>query len=417
MITRRFLFQRLGAIALLVLVLSLVACEIPTGTPAICNWGDLMPAYEMVSPGDWTTIDDLTPTLAWRVRGEASCLPPQYMIQIQSAMLYPVGASAGYVVFIGTSTTQSLEWLDDAPALLPGHSYYVYIRNMVYRDGALVQGGDTGFGYFNTGPRCSVSDRLGAPRLRWPPNGWTVDPTSTITLEWDSTMTCWPDNDWTVQISRTESFVHPFEFTDYPMEGVWIHNFFAEDVGITNCSRVYWRARPNMAGVEDEPFSETWSFYAKTPGVICPLDHGPWITPIPYVPLPPDEIPESPLPMAAVIEAAVCWSGPSMEYVILDYLTPGQQLPIQGRDLGNAWWYVDDPVLNKACWVYGEHVQTSGDLNQVPIQQAPPVPTRTPTTPPLNCGQYSNPNACGNNSACWWDPNDPPNSNGSCKHK
>jgi uncharacterized protein YraI len=141
------------------------------------------------------------------------------------------------------------------------------------------------------------------------------------------------------------------------------------------------------------------------------------MTPIPAFEWLPETIPGPTIPMAAVIEDAVCWSGPSMEYSVLDFLTPGQQLAIQGRNQGNTWWYVDDLALHKACWVYGEHVETSGDLSQVPIQQAPPVPTRTPTTPPMNCGQYANPNACSNNSACWWDPNDPPNSNGSCKHK
>ena len=415
MMTRRFLSRFLGAISLLILVHSLAACELPTDPTTICNWGDALPLFTVTSPGDWATIDDLTPTITWAPRGEFTCVPVEYRIQVQSAMLYPEGASAGYLVLIGSSTTRRFEWPDDAPPLLPGHSYYVYIINMIDRDGELVPGYAGGFGAFNTSPLCSVSDRLSAPRLRWPPNGWTVDPTTTITLEWDSTMTCWPDDHWTVQISRSPSFAHPFEFADYPMEGVWIHNFFAADVGITNCSRVYWRAKPNMEGVDDEPFSEVWSFYAQTPGVICPPDLGPWITPIPYVTVPPEEIPGYPIPIATTLEDAPCWSGPSMEYVILDYLVPGQQLEIEGRDQANTWWYVNDPALNKACWVYGERVEASGDLSQVPVQQAPPLPTRTPTNPPpVNCGQYGDSISCENNQACWWDIQ---NQQGVCKNK
>ena len=413
--THHLLIRWVGAVCLLALAVGSAGCEIPTGELPTCVWGDPMPAYEMVSPADWSTIDDLTPTLTWRLRGEASCLPAEYKIQIQSAMLYPLGASAGYLVFSGRSTTQSLVWPDDADPLLPGHTYYVYIINMVDHDGELAPAGETGFGYFNTGPLCGAADRLSAPSLRWPPNGWTVDPSTTITLEWDSTMACWPTDDWTVQISLTESFTHPFEFEGYPMEGVWIHSFFAADLGITNCTRVYWRARPNMAGVGDAYFSEIWSFIAQTPDVICPVDLGPRITPMPVVTLPPGES-SPPGPLAKIIEDAACWSGPSMEYVVVDYLTPGQELPIHGRDQGNSWWYVVDPAINKACWVYGERVEASGDLTQVPIQPAPPVPTRTPTTPPsLSCDQYSDSTSCSNNQACWWDSNAPPN--GVCKNK
>ena len=182
--THHLLIRWVGAVCLLALAVGSAGCEIPTGELPTCVWGDPMPAYEMVSPADWSTIDDLTPTLTWRLRGEASCLPAEYKVQIQSAMLYPLGASAGYLVFSGRSTTQSLVWPDDADPLLPGHTYYVYIINMVDHDGELAPAGETGFGYFNTGPLCGAADRLSAPSLRWPPNGWTVDPSTTITLEW-----------------------------------------------------------------------------------------------------------------------------------------------------------------------------------------------------------------------------------------
>jgi hypothetical protein len=303
---------------------------------------------------------------------------------------------------------------------------------------------------FYTGPYCTEADRASyaEPVLLRPFDGEIIRSTIDITggeegagftapattLLWDDPNSCLPPESYSIQISRDRTF-HRRDLNAGSMtlfgsgtSALW---FAWPEFGVRNCDRIYWRVLIGADRGYDIPspeeryaaayaISDTWSFVINTGGMLCSiLDHGPWITPIPLEHWFPEiDLGAPAMPLAAVIEDAACWSGPSMEYVILDYLTPGQELDLEGRNQDSTWWYVDDPAIDKACWVYGEHVEVSGDLSQVPVQQAPPLPTRTPTNPPpLNCGQYTDPTSCANNQSCWWDPNDPPQSQGSCKNK
>jgi hypothetical protein len=101
-----------------------------------------------------------------------------------------------------------------------------------------------------------------------------------------------------------------------------------------------------------------------------------------------------------------------MEYSIVDFLTPNLRLDIQGRDQYSTWWYVLDPNLQARCWVFGERVEPIGDLSQVPLVQAAPPPTATPSPIPLSCRDYISQGSC-QNAGCTWDPNFQPN--GICK--
>jgi CSLREA domain-containing protein len=124
-------------------------------------------------------------------------------------------------------------------------------------------------------------------------------------------------------------------------------------------------------------------------------------------------------PVALVNQEAACRLGPSQDYPVLGYLTVGTQLDVQGRNEGSSWWYLLNPNLQLPCWVWGQVLELSGDLEAVPVQQAGPPPV-TPVTPvqTVDCSVYStNPNACNANQACWWNPSYPLNTNGSCVNK
>jgi hypothetical protein len=374
-------------------------------------------------------------TLTWEY--EEPCDPDSFQVELFSPdTAYPLRSLTA--ILPGSARS----W--DAGSLEPGRRYSW--RVTVLDCGA--PGPVSATATFFTGPYCSPEDggSMMEPTLLRPFDGEVIRSSVSIspgteasfiapstTLLWDHPNACLPG--YSIQISRDPTFrragldagsVSGAGYS-WPYSLWW---FPWPEQGVRDCDRIFWRVLLGEVEGYDAPtveeryagvyaISETWSFVVNIGGLFCPPDRGSWITPIPYVTLPPDLFEEPPVPMITVIEDSACWSGPSMEYLIIDYLTPGQELEIQGRDQGGGWWYVDDPAIHKACWVFGEHVQTSGDLSQVPVQQAPPVPTRTQTIPPpsgANCGQYSNPNSCGGDPACQW-VTDAQHPNGGCVEK
>jgi hypothetical protein len=354
-----------------------------------------MPNIDYALPESFSVIDDLTPTLTWSIDDTITCVPAQYTIEVWSVLHYLPGASAGYLVMAGTSTTESFSWPSDGPALLPGHSYYVYVNQWGLKDGELWEDGGT-FGYFSTGPQCSVSDVMEAPSLRWPPDNWRVDPTVSMDFEWDNQMTCWPDQQWYIEISKSRDFSEPIIATgDYPLEDMWIYPFM--EIPWENCTRYYWHVRPDMTTTEDEPWSETWSFVTQPGDMLCPIEI-PVITPIP------------PAILITLVEAN-CRSGPTTDYPLLSILSEGNEYEIRGRNQAGDSWLVLDQAINDTCWVAGDLVEVLGDISQVEVvESAPPPPT--PTNTPVVCSSFTDKSTC-EQYGCTWDPNYQPS--GRCK--
>jgi SdrD B-like domain len=92
-------------------------------------------------------------------------------------------------------------------------------------------------------------------------------------------------------------------------------------------------------------------------------------------------------PLARVLTDARCRLGPGTIYPILTYLSQGFSFPIIGRNADHSWWQVSAPDVGD-CWVADEVVETEGDSDSVPEQQAPPPPTVTPV---MGCWQRPNP--------------------------
>jgi hypothetical protein len=396
------LYTRVGCILAFCLLMSLLgACSMPSDEP--CTAEEIQ---YVTDPGPfYAVVDTLTPVLTWTYP-DPSCHPDHYHITIfdRDINRYPNDFVHYPPVPVFEGETESDGTYYSVPAsagLQPGETYFVKVAGKTAGN----EGHSWVIYWFSTGPSCTAGTSLQAPELLYPPDGAQMYFPDTVDFEWENQMTCYPAGDFYLEISRTESFAAPIWWgTTHHIAAAWISD---GPPMFSDCTRYFWRVRADPAGGGEGAYSETRSFVLSWSNTFCPLDLGPWITPIPHYSV----------PIATVIEDAACWSGPSLDYSVVDFLPHGQQMEIQGRDQWNVWWYVDDPVLHKACWVYGEHVEVSGDLSQVPVQQAPPVPTHTPVPRPVNCGQYTNPNACGNNSSCWWDPNDPINTNGSCKSK
>ena len=389
------------ALSCVLLVLLLGACH--WSSDRVCDPAEMVSLEDPVPTDE--IVDTLTPLLTWRYP-DASCHPHHYTIAIfdHDMIRWPNDHAHNPPVPIHEGESYGPAYAVPASAgLQTGQTYFW--RVMQYSTEGPEAGGFTS--WFTTGPLCEAGESLEAPILAYPPDGAQAYFPEAIDLEWQNPMSCWPAGEYYVEISLTEDFSDMVWWGDAQNSEAFA---IASDPPLfSDCTRYFWRVRADPAGGGVGPYSETWSFILSWSNVFCGLRRV--ITPV-YV--------ERDFPWVTVVEHAACWSGPGMEYLILNYLQPGQELEIEGRDQSSTWWYVDDPALRKACWVYGEHVQAEGDLSQVPVQEAPPVPTRTPTEPPpqqVSCGQYTSPTTCGNNQACWWDWNDPQYEKGVCKNR
>jgi len=367
--------------------LLLTACELHPRTARVCEWGEV-PMIHMTAPANYSIIDDLTPNITW-AHEESGCVPAEYRVDLWSAMNYPVGASAGYFLFSKTTTVEHLDWPASAPSLEPGHSYYVYVTSLTYRDGVLTPGPDT-FGYFSTGPICPASASLSAPNLRWPPDGWKLDPTAEMDFEWSGSTRCWPDHNYFIEFATTADFARPIlQMPDFPLEHVWLFSFM--DIGWETCTRYYWHVRPDSLAGEGEPFSETRSFVIQPGDTTCPPEPSGSRVPVPA-------------PVVHLTVTANCRSGPGMDYPVLDILDQGVSVPVVGRNQESSWWQVASPNLQLDCWLSGNVIELSGEAADVPVVTVAPPPVAVPSdtpVPPVNCGQYTS-NTCSSNPACTW---------------
>lgn len=76
-------------------------------------------------------------------------------------------------------------------------------------------------------------------------------------------------------------------------------------------------------------------------------------------------------------------AGPGTNYGILGGLTPGSPVQVTGRD-STATWYVVQ-YQGQQGWVSNQVAQYTGDINALPVVQAPPTPIApvvAPTSPP-----------------------------------
>jgi hypothetical protein len=297
---------------------------------------------------------------------------------------------------------------------------------------------------FNTGPICERSTLLPPVNLS-PPDGAVVE--SSAYLSWMYQGGCTPDG-VEFQMSSSPDFTAP-DTSRYP------YNVAAHAVGGTwePCRWYYWQvaslitAPPNddllfaprldmpLPLSDEDPlihtslnyltsdFTPVRSFYVIGEGCPAPSD-----TPVPT----PAATPSS-KPIASVLQAANCRTGPSLDYPVRQVLMPGEQYPVIGRsrdgtslvlglvaiDDDIAW--TTQSIRDLGCWVHIDLVEIiTGDTNLVMIINPDPPdlvaqPTAT-SAPAFDCSQYAtNPAACDSSNYCRWDPNVPPN--GACVNK
>jgi len=369
---------------LLVLAASLAACEFPDRS---CDPAD-MPAPVNLSPDNGAVIDSLTPSLTWQYWGD--CDPDAFAMRLYDE---------------NTGTTWSGEvdgatWRWTSPVALEPASHYWW--DVTPYSGST--GGAISSGSFRTGPLCSgmeASD-FPAPVPISPADGTVIDeayyhylegqpPLIVVDMVWENPAGCLPPDGFEMEVARAPSFPPGPDTWGGWMGGFGnsARFFLPPGTDHSSCEPWYWRVAANVPGGGLGPYSETWTFFVNTAGLVCPPELM-LITPI--VPLiPPGAIPEAPstpvtpsgTPLARVIQDARCRSGPGVVYPLVTFLSQGQSFPIQGRNAEGTWWWIDRPEGD--CWLAENVVETEGDTGSVPQQEAPPTPTVTPV---LGCWQW-----------------------------
>jgi Bacterial Ig domain len=79
-------------------------------------------------------------------------------------------------------------------------------------------------------------------------------------------------------------------------------------------------------------------------------------------------------PSFTLAQNANCRAGPGTAYEALEVLLNGLTVPIEGRNQDSSWFWVAEPTGSGHCWISAVAGQVHGDMSQVQIVSAPPLP-------------------------------------------
>jgi hypothetical protein len=99
---------------------------------------------------------------------------------------------------------------------------------------------------------------------------------------------------------------------------------------------------------------------------------------------------------------ANCRTGPDVQYDLLGVATPGQEIPIVGRNPAGDWYYVNIRD-NLMCWIAGKTGETEDDTSNLPLVEFEPLKAKKDRPAVSGCGQYTGPRTCIAVPGCYWD--------------
>ena len=80
-------------------------------------------------------------------------------------------------------------------------------------------------------------------------------------------------------------------------------------------------------------------------------------------------------PMASVLLATNCRTGPSAAYAMVVALQPGQVAEVLAHSTVGDFWYVANPdQSDEYCWLWGEHASIAGEVSTLPEFTPEPAP-------------------------------------------
>ncbi|OGO10516.1 MAG: hypothetical protein A2Y93_13545 [Chloroflexi bacterium RBG_13_68_17] len=250
--------------ALVALAAALAACEFPDRS---CDAAD-MPAPVSLSPDNGTLVDSLTPTLTWNYVGE--CEPDAFVVGI-------------YDESTGTTLSDEVEgttmWWTPPTPLRSASRYWWNVTPLSGSTEGEIEGGS-----FRTGPLCTgiLPSDYAAPVLVSPADGTVIDesyyyfregqpPMVVVDMIWEDPAGCLSPDGYQLVISRSPSFAPGWDTEDFWGSSGHASRFFLPPgMDYSSCEPWYWRVAANVPGGGLGPYSETWTFYVNTAGLVCP---------------------------------------------------------------------------------------------------------------------------------------------------
>ncbi len=82
------------------------------------------------------------------------------------------------------------------------------------------------------------------------------------------------------------------------------------------------------------------------------------------------------VPTATMRNDTACRAGPGERYDLVSPLSARTTVLVRGLSADENWWYVQDPEnLDDSCWVPVSAAVVGGDISQLQVVEAPPLPT------------------------------------------
>lgn len=134
-------------------------------------------------------------------------------------------------------------------------------------------------------------------------------------------------------------------------------------------------AAKGLGSTQPVPIRATVTATTRPPFTPRPSDT-PWptFTPVPTV------VPVTPGVLTGVISTTVNLRlGPGTNYPIVTKLNKGTKISVRGRDAANRWLVLIPPPSG---WVMRDYVTLNGEVNNLPVVDAPPTPVPTLTFAP-----------------------------------
>jgi hypothetical protein len=84
------------------------------------------------------------------------------------------------------------------------------------------------------------------------------------------------------------------------------------------------------------------------------------------------------LPLGTLLKNANCRRGPGTAYDVVTSLVQGQEVQIEGQNIGDPkWWWILLPQSSAHCWMSAATLEIIGVFAEPPIVAAPPPPEPT----------------------------------------
>jgi hypothetical protein len=369
------------------LLLVSAGCNLPTELPT-CTAEQLQAPINLNPNGESVVLDPADPlTLQWGYP-PTTCKPDFFSVYVWTGLEPATPSLIGSVNYDDASSPGIWQLTWPTP-LQPGNTYYWRVYAGLEGGSSRDTYGPSTQGYFFTGPVCTDNEAMQPVNLISPDDGITVAPDEAITFAWDDPTPCLVDGLFEISIADNPDFSGRYGipilqtvYTTTPAE------IGAE--GLEECTLYYWRIKTDPAGPQEQPFSETRTFFVQPEGIFCP----------PAIDLH--------IPIVVARLDLNCRLGPSPDYPVEDIFRAGTQASIEGRNADSSWWLITSPNRNVRCWVWGDEVDVEGDVSGIEIVEPPPLvilePTLTETLQPtVNCAQYTDASACNANPACQWE--------------